>query len=147
MATTAEQDLAGAVAGWRIRSGLPWTQRAALRGLILTGLGVGVALLAALLLARRRRRMGGERRAGVLDRGAVAARCQPARKGGRSQSRHARGERHAGRWSLSPPGPTAGARRCCRYPALMTLLGIRGRVYGAMTTSGGNYGLPVPMSS
>ena len=51
MATTAEQDLAGAVAGWRIRTGLPWTQRAALRGLILTGLGVVLALLAALLFS------------------------------------------------------------------------------------------------
>ncbi|HEY4866494.1 MAG TPA: hypothetical protein VIK45_13380 [Candidatus Dormibacteraeota bacterium] len=51
MAISADQELAGAAVGWRLRPVLPWTQRAALRGLILTSLGVALALLAALLFA------------------------------------------------------------------------------------------------
>lgn len=51
MAVSAEQELASAAAGWRLRPVLPWTQRAALRGLVLTSLGVVLALVAALLFA------------------------------------------------------------------------------------------------
>jgi hypothetical protein len=51
MAISAERELAGAAAGWRLRPRLPWTQRAALRGLALTSFGVVLALVAALLFA------------------------------------------------------------------------------------------------
>jgi hypothetical protein len=51
MAISAERELGGAAAGWRLRPRLPWTQRAALRGLALTSVGVVLALGAGLVFS------------------------------------------------------------------------------------------------
>src|ERR1700736_2304284 len=47
MAATAEQEWAGVGEGWGPRPGFPWTQRAALGALVVTSLGMVLALILA----------------------------------------------------------------------------------------------------